>query len=827
MIDDIQDPLCFVANSSDQVQEPPFHAELSEDVDEDEEDSGPLPAIEELRVAKAFLDGIKAATLRNDGLPEYVLERLLSPPQEVADASDPDLRQSLDLYLATEHASEKTYKKSCEAVLRRNPEYELLSFHRVQRTVEDLTGVVSITHDMCIDSCTAFTGLYSDLDACPYCGKARFDSQGQPTKKFHTIPIGPQIQAAWRSPENARNLSEYRGRKLDELIEECMNNGGEIPAFEDIFSGEAILAAIERGDIVSDETRNDTLLGLSIDGAQLYRSKKSDCWIWIWVIFDYAPDMRSKKIRVLIGGIIPGPNKPKNADSYLYVSIHHLAAIQKDGLKVWNGLTNKLVVSHPYLVFAMADGPGMTYLNGLNGHQGYYGCQLYCKTKGRRKLGGRGFYPALTKPNHYVLDGCDHDDVSPREIQATSREEYETNLALLMESKTQAEYEDRRKLTGISKPSLFSGLSPRRTLGVPGCFPADLMHLAALNITGLFLSLWRGTIKCETSDSRDSWDFAVLKGDVWELHGRQVAKATPYLPGSFDRPPRNPADKISSGYKAWEYLTYMYGLGPAVFYRVLPQKYWLNYCKYVAAIRIMHQRKIHNTANNPQLVKAHSLFVDFLVEYEELYYQRNVDRLHFCPQSLHALLHLATEAVRLGPQVYYTQWLMERTIGNLGEEIKQPSNPFANLCQRAVRRCQVNALKAIIPDLEPSKARIPRGAADINDGYILLRARDRSPQILLDELTIAYRSYFEEAFPGQLDPESTPRVIRWARLALPNGQIARSAWKEKAKPWRTLRAARMVKVRILFIGKLAFADGCRRFRNGRHLVSQRYSFISM
>ena len=106
----------------------------------------------------------------------------------------------------------------------------------------------------------------------------------------------------------------------------------------------------------------------------------------------------------------------------------------------------------------------------------------------------------------------------------------------------------------------------------------------------------------------------------------------------------------------------------------------------------------------------------------EFYYQRNIDHLHFCPPSLHVLLHLATKAVHLGPQDYHTQWLMERTIGNLGEEIKQPSNPFANLCQHAVWCCQVNALKTIIPDLEPSKAQVPRGAADINSGYILLQA---------------------------------------------------------------------------------------------------------
>ena len=45
---------------------------------------------------------------------------------------------------------------------------------------------------------------------------------------------------------------------------------------------------------------------------------------------------------------------------------------------------------------------------------------------------------------------------------------------------------------------------------------------------------------------------------------------------------------------------------------------------------------------------------------------------------------------------------MECTIGNLGEEIRQPSNPYANLSQRGLLRCQVNALTAMIPDLQQS-----------------------------------------------------------------------------------------------------------------------------
>jgi hypothetical protein len=143
----------------------------------------------------------------------------------------------------------------------------------------------------------------------------------------------------------------------------------------------------------------------------------------------------------------------------------------------------------------------------------------------------------------------------------------------------------------------------------------------------------------------------------------------PYLPGSFDRPPRNPAKKISSGYKAWEYLTYVFGLGPAVFRGILPDKYWRNLCKLVRGIRLIQQRSI----TKAQLLEAHGLLFQFVLEFEELYYQRKAYRLHFCRQSIHALLHLVPEIIRLGPGIYYTQWAMERTIGNLGEEIKQPS----------------------------------------------------------------------------------------------------------------------------------------------------------
>ncbi|KJA13103.1 hypothetical protein HYPSUDRAFT_151950 [Hypholoma sublateritium FD-334 SS-4] len=319
------------------------------------------------------------------------------------------------------------------------------------------------------------------------------------------------------------------------------------------------------------------------------------------------------------------------------------------------------------------------------------------------------------------------------------------------------------------------------------------MHLGTFNLSDLLLSLWRGTLDHDADDPPSSWPWAVLTGEIWETHGKEVADATPFLPGSFDRPPRNIAEKINSGYKAWEWLQYLYGLAPALLYGILPDPYYAHFCKLVRAMRIIQQHHIRTT----DLRLAGNLLVSFVEEFETLYYQRRVDRLHFCRQSIHALLHLAPEVTRIGPPICSSQWTMERTIGNLGEEIRQPSNPYANLSQRGLFRCQVNALTAMIPNLSPPPPSLPRGAVDLGQGYVLLRAQDRYERLMRPQEASALLYYLGGApAEGSSEPincDWCPKVTRWARLRLPNGQVARSRWKETLKPLRKLRTARNVK----------------------------------
>ena len=114
----------------------------------------------------------------------------------------------------------------------------------------------------------------------------------------------------------------HRSQETKRILEELERNGNHIKEWEDIYHGTAYLDAVRAGNI-KDE---DMVLLMSIDGAQLYQNKQSDCWIYIWVILDLPLDARYKKLHVFPGGFIPGPNKPKNVDSFIFPGLHHVAA---------------------------------------------------------------------------------------------------------------------------------------------------------------------------------------------------------------------------------------------------------------------------------------------------------------------------------------------------------------------------------------------------------------------------------------------------------------------------------------------------------------------
>ena len=295
------------------------------------------------------------------------IERLRDPGP-VIDLEDPSpLLRSLRHFINNAGSSRAHYEGIREIELLNNPSNEFLSFDQARRRLLWLSGVVPLEHDMCPNTCVAYTGPYEELVTCPRCPLSRyFPNTTTPRKRFTTVPIGPIIQAFYGSRDIAEQM-HYLERALSVNADRARRAGGSLDKYDDISCGKDILHAWTSGALRKD----DVALQLSIDGAQLRADQPSEAWVFIWIIHNLPPDLRYKKRFVIPGAIVPGPNKPGDIDSFLFPSLHHVSALQREGLRIYDASVDSFIThSKPLVVFATADSLGGAAMSGMVGHSG-------------------------------------------------------------------------------------------------------------------------------------------------------------------------------------------------------------------------------------------------------------------------------------------------------------------------------------------------------------------------------------------------------------------------------------------------------------------------
>ncbi|KAK7461422.1 hypothetical protein VKT23_008600 [Stygiomarasmius scandens] len=368
-----------------------------------------VSSIENIVLSQQYIKALRNATLENGELDDTILENLCDGlPAHTLDL-DPETDCILILCIKIYFVKSQTvqgYTDTMKAIKEAYPDAELLSWDQVQQHVKTLSNVEPVKHDMCLNSCIAYTGPYADHDACPECYEAQYGDDGKPRQRFYTIPLGPQIQAMRRHPDMSKCMNYFYSR-TQECLQEYREKGV-VNDIDDLCAGTDIMQAIKDQCICE----NDTVLMISFDGCQLYRNKASDCWIYIWIIANFPPKYRYQKICVVAGAIIPGPQKPKNADSFIFPGLYHIAAINCNGiLPVWDAYRNAKYSSWLFLLFGLADSPGMVYFNGMVGHNGKNGCRYWCGLVRRHKAGCLTYFPAMAKPDNYQIPGCNHPDM--------------------------------------------------------------------------------------------------------------------------------------------------------------------------------------------------------------------------------------------------------------------------------------------------------------------------------------------------------------------------------------------------------------------------------
>lgn len=139
-------------------------------------------------------------------------DTFLHPPHEQFCLDDLQLRLSLLIYMSlSAHSSEATYNTVHKSIKECYPDSTMLSFDQVRSRLKSISGILPLHFDMCINSCMAYTGTFSELKNCLFCSEShfRFSQNGDtstPCCQFVTLPIGPQLQALWRHPVTVAKL---------------------------------------------------------------------------------------------------------------------------------------------------------------------------------------------------------------------------------------------------------------------------------------------------------------------------------------------------------------------------------------------------------------------------------------------------------------------------------------------------------------------------------------------------------------------------------------------------------------------------------------------
>ncbi|KAF7343659.1 hypothetical protein MSAN_01987200 [Mycena sanguinolenta] len=115
-----------------------------------------------------------------------------------------------------------------------------------------------------------------------------------------------------------------------------------------------------------------------------------------------TPELRFLLAYILVLGVIPGPNKPKDSDSFLWPTVQELLRSPRGpGILA---LSNSMFVLRAYLILVFGDIPAVSMFMKMKGHNGISPCRM-CKIIGLWIPGARG-------TEHYVpLDRSCHPDV--------------------------------------------------------------------------------------------------------------------------------------------------------------------------------------------------------------------------------------------------------------------------------------------------------------------------------------------------------------------------------------------------------------------------------
>ena len=187
--------------------------------------------------------------------------------------------------------------------------------------LEKITNIPALFFDCCINCCVAFTGRYATADHCPLCNEHRRHLTQTARKQYVYIPIAHRLRLQYSDPSRARLLKAYR-----KDLQESSTRQGRV--FRDFFDGD-LFQTFHKQELGLFDDPRDLAFQLSLDGVQLTNLRHHEVIPVILCNLNLPPDERYQAKNILPSMIIPGPQKPREIDSFLLPLIQELLELDK------------------------------------------------------------------------------------------------------------------------------------------------------------------------------------------------------------------------------------------------------------------------------------------------------------------------------------------------------------------------------------------------------------------------------------------------------------------------------------------------------------------
>ncbi|RDB23221.1 hypothetical protein Hypma_009543 [Hypsizygus marmoreus] len=458
-----------------------------------------------------------------------------------------------------EHLTNKTFEKLRFAF----PNAGVDTWKTTKARVEFLSALRPVPYDCCTNSCCCYVGPHVDATSCPFCKEPRLDAQGKPRKRFIYIPIIRRLIEYFKNPGMIEKLS-YRAQFSEDP-----------GVVKDVFDG-SHYRSLKNSNVTvngrpcsykhfSDD--RDIALGLSTDGFAPFRKRKHTAWPLL--VFDYnlPPEIRFHLQYIMCIGIIPGPKKPKDFDSFLWPFVEELLKLSL-GVTAFDVASATLFVLHAFLILVFGDMPAVAMVMRMKGHNGISPCRS-CHIKGLR-------VPNMRGTTHYVpLDRSRHPNrgnipkYDPLHLPHRTHAEFMAQAHEVQFAATTAESEKLATAYGVKGIPLLSCLS---SISFPQSFPCDFMHLIYENLVKNLVLLWTGNFK----DLDEGAGKYQLNPTAWEAIGAATAASGSTIPSAFGaRPPNVAEDKTACTAETWSFWA-LY-LGPVLLHNRFRRPIYYNH----------------------------------------------------------------------------------------------------------------------------------------------------------------------------------------------------------------------------------------------------------